>query len=141
MLPVPAATAVQMKNADVRVALNLTEEWNNVTSDGVLTMGCIVVRTQFAQEHPEAVTAFLQEYADSIAFVTDDPDSAAPMVAQFEITANEQIALKAIPDCNLVCITGDEMRESIQGYFEVLFAADPTSIGGSIPDDAFYYIP
>ena len=141
MLPVPAATAVQMKNPDVRAALDLTEEWNNTTYDGVLTMGCIVVRTQFAQEHPEAVTAFLQEYYDSITFVNSDPEAAAPMVAQFGITANEQIALKAIPDCNLVCITGDDMRDGIQGYYEVLAAADPTSIGGSIPDDAFYYIP
>ena len=104
-------------------------------------MGCLVVRTQFAQEHPEAVAAFLEEYAASIDFVISDPEEAAPLVAQFGITANEQIALKAIPDCNLVCITGNDMRNDIQGYYEVLASADPTSIGGSIPDDAFYYIP
>ena len=141
MLPVPAATAVQAQNAEVRTALDLTEEWNSTTSDGVLTMGCLVVRTQFAQEHPEAVAAFLEEYAASIDFVISDPEEAAPLVAQFGITANEQIALKAIPDCNLVCITGNDMRNDIQGYYEVLASADPTSIGGSIPDDAFYYIP
>lgn len=141
MLPVPAATAVQLQNPDMRTALDLTEVWNETTSDGVLTMGCIVVRTQFAQEHPEAVAAFLEEYTASIDFVSSDPEQAAPMVAQFGITASEQIALAAIPDCSLVCITGDDMRDSIQGYYEVLFAADPTSIGGSIPDDAFYYLP
>ncbi len=141
MLPVPAATAVQLQNPDMRTALDLTEVWNETTSDGVLTMGCIVVRTQFAQEHPEAVAAFLEEYDASIDFVSSDPEQAAPLVAQFGITASEQIALAAIPDCSLVCITGDDMRDSIQGYYEVLYAADPTSIGGSIPDDAFYYLP
>ncbi len=141
MLPVPAATAVQMQNQDVRAALDLTEEWDATDSGGELTMGCVVVRTEFAQAYPGAVTAFLEEYKDSIDFVTGNPEEAAPMVARYGITANEQIALAAIPACNLVCITGADMRNGIQPYFEVLAAADPTSIGGSIPDDAFYFIP
>ena len=33
------------------------------------------------------------------------------------------------------------MRDDIQGYYEILFEADPASIGGGIPDDGFYYIP
>ena len=141
MLPVPAATAVQLQNDQVRAALDLTQLWDELDSGSVLTMGCVVVRTEFAQENPEAVAAFLEEYAASIDFVSSDPEAAAPMVARFGITASEEIALAAIPDCSLVCITGADMRDSIQGYYEVLAAADPASIGGAIPDDAFYYIP
>lgn len=141
MLPVPAATSVMMQNQEVRPALDLTEEWENVTDAGVLTMGCVVVRTAFAQEHPEAVDAFLEEYAQSIDYVKGDVEQAAQLVAQFEITPKAAIAQAAIPQANLVCITGDQVRENIQGYYHVLFQADPTSIGGSIPDDAFYYLP
>ena len=141
MLPVPAATAVQMKNEDVRAVLDLTQVWNDtVGAESQLTMGCVAVRTAFLEEHPEAVEAFLEEYAASIDYVKNNPEEAAPMVAEFGITANEQIALKAIPDCNLVCITGGEIQSSIQGYYEMLYAADPTSIGGAMPDDAFYYV-
>ena len=143
MLPVPAATAVMNKNADVRSALDLTEEWDAATDgQSVLTMGCVVARTGFIQEHPEAVQNFLTEYAASIAYVSnpDNLEEAAKLVAQYGITASEEIALKAIPDCNLVCITGDAIREGIQGYYEVLFEADPASIGGAIPDDQFYYL-
>ena len=141
MLPVPAATAVQMKNADVRAALDLTQVWNDtVGAESQLTMGCVVVRTAFLEEHPEAVEAFLEEYAASIDYVKNNPEEAAPMVAEFGITASEEIALKAIPDCNLVCITGGDIQSTIQGYYEVLYTADPTSIGGAMPDDAFYYV-
>ena len=143
MLPVPAATAVMNKNADVRSALDLTEEWDAATDgQSVLTMGCVVARTGFIQEHPEAVQNFLTEYAASIAYVSnpDNLEEAAKLVAQYGITASEEIALKAIPDCNLVCSTGDAIREGIQGYYEVLFEADPASIGGAIPDDQFYYL-
>lgn len=141
MLPVPAATSVMMQNQEIRQALDLSAEWDNVASSGVLTMGCVVVRTAFAQEHPEVVDAFLEEYAQSITFVKENVEEAAQLIAQFEITPKAEIAQAAIPQANLVCVTGDQVREDIQGYYHVLFQADPTSIGGSIPDDAFYYLP
>ena len=144
MLPVPAATAVQVqanKSEDRAVvsALDLTEEWNKVTPHGVLTMTTVVVRAAFAQEHPEQVEAFLEEYGASIAYVNENVDDAAKMVVQFGIVAAEPIAKLAIPDCNLVFVTGEQMRDQIQGYYQVLYAADPAAIGGGIPDDAFYY--
>lgn len=144
MLPVPAATAAQVQakkneNRDVLSVLDLTEEWNSVTDYGVLTMTTVVVRTAFAQEHPELVEAFLEEYSASIAYVNENVDEAAKMMVQFGIVPAEPIAKLAIPDCNLVYVAGERMRDQIQGYYQVLFQADPASIGGGIPDDAFYY--
>ncbi|MPM48683.1 hypothetical protein SDC9_95409 [bioreactor metagenome] len=148
MLPEPAATALVAKakasgQADAAVSrvLDLTEEWQEVTDESVLTMGCMVVRTQFAKENPAAVNAFLTEYAASIDYVTGNVEEAAELVAQYKIAPSAAIAQQAIPGCNLVCITGEEVRDRIQGYYEVLYAANPASIGGSIPDDAFYYLP
>ena len=144
MLPVPAATAAQIQaqkseTRDVHSVLDLTEEWNKVTAHGVLTMTTVVVRTAFAQEHPELVQAFLEEYGESIKFVNENVDEAAKLVVHFGIVPAEPIAKKAIPDCNLVFVTGEDMRDQIQGYYQVLFMADPAAIGGGIPDDAFYY--
>lgn len=142
MLPVPAATGVLMQNQEVCAALDLTQEWDHAVSDGsILTMGCVVVQSRFAEEHPELVETFLQEYAASIDYVIHNPDEAAELVAQYGITPKAAIAKAAIPQANLVCITGREMHEGIDGYYEVLYQADPKSIGGAIPDDAFYYLP
>ncbi len=145
MLPVPAATAVLVKDAaaggKLRAALDLSEEWDKTAPQGQLTMGCVVVRTAFAQEHHDVVNAFLKEYADSIAYVRDNPADAATLVAQYGITPSAAIAEQAIPQCNLVCITGRDARDSMQDYYEVLYNANPASIGGSNPDDAFYYMP
>ena len=127
MLPVPAATSVMMQNADVRDA-------------GTFTMGCVVARSDFVEEHPEAVDAFLTEYAASIAYVNEHPEEAAALVEQYGIVPKAAVAKAAIPQANMVCLTGDELK-GISDYYEVLYAADPTSIGGAIPDDNFYYIP
>ena len=140
MLPVPAATSVMMQNEDVRDAVNLNDAWTEAGAPGTFTMGCLIANAQWVEENPGLVDAILAEYADSIAYVNEYPEAAAALIAQYGITPNAAIAAAAIPQANLVCITGSDLRE-IQDYYEVLFAADPTSIGGAIPDDAFYYIP
>lgn len=141
MLPVPAATGVVLKNKDVRMALNLSEEWERVAGDGgsVLTQGCIIVQKAFAEEHPEALEAFLAEYSDSISYVAGNPAEAAKLVYQYGITGSEAIAVAAIPDSNLVYISGEDMKTSLDAYFQVLYTAAPASVGGELPDDGIYY--
>lgn len=140
LLPVPAATAVMMKNPDVREALDLSKEWDALNNGSKLTQTVIVVRTAFAEQNKAAVDAFLAEYAASVEYVNTNVADAAELVAGFGITPNAKVAEAAIPKANLVCITGvNEMRDAIQGYFQVLWQADPKSVGGGLPDDAVYY--
>ena len=140
MLPVPAATALMIKDPDVRQALDLTEQWNAV-AESPLVMGCVVARAAFIEEHPETVAAFLAEYEQSVDYMNDPAnlDAAAELVARYAITPSAAVAKRAIPQCNLTFLTGNEMRDAIQGYFEILFQANPAAIGGGMPDDAFYY--
>lgn len=141
MLPVPAATSVLMQNKDVRPAIDLTQAWDETTDQGVLTMGCVVVRKEFAENNPEAVELFLAEYGASIAYMSDPTnlDDAAALAEKHGIVPKAALAKKALPDANLCFVTGDDMISGIQGYYEVLYAADPASIGGSLPDGEFYY--
>ena len=139
MLPVPAATTVLMQNSDVRDAIDLSDAWTESGATGTFTMGCVVVRTEFAQEHPEAVKAFLNEYEASINYIKDNPEEGAKLIEQYGIVPKAAIAQAAIPQANMIFVAGADMK-SISSYYEVLFAADPQSIGGSIPDDGFYYI-
>lgn len=142
LLPVPKATALMIKDSTVREAINVSTAWDEI-AESPLVMGCVVVRNQFLEEHPDLVEQFLKDYEASINYMKDEANlpAAAELVAQFGITPNAAIAAKAIPQCNLTFLTGTEMRDAIQGYYEVLFAADPASIGGGIPDDAFYFVP
>lgn len=140
MLPVPASTTVLAKNESVRTALNITEEWDKVKEDdSVLTMGCVITTAKYAEANADAIHSFLAEYAASIDYTVANPKEAAAFVEKFEIVGSAAIAEKAIPDCNLVCITGDAIQPAIEGYFNVLFSADPTSVGGAVPDAGIYF--
>lgn len=145
LLPEPFVTTVTSKKDTVRVALDVTEEWKKATQkqgqQAELAMGCIVVRKEFAQQNPDAVKAFLNEYEASVKFVNESPTEAAKSVAENEIMPNAEIVEKAIPNCNIVCITGEEMRAYAQKVYDVLFAANPKSVGGALPADDFYYVP
>ncbi len=139
MLPVPAVTAVTVQNPDVRIAMDLTAEWDALGTEGKLTQGCIVVRTAFAEEHPDAVQAFLEEYAASIESVLADPAHAGELCEQYGIVAKAPIATKAIPSCNLCCVTGADIRPVLEPFLQVMLDANPKSIGGALPGDDFYF--
>jgi len=140
MMPEPHVTSVMLKNADVRIALNLTEEWNKVSGGTQLVQGCIIVRKAFVDENPDAVAAFLAEYAASTTFVNENLDEAAALIEGYGIMGSAAAAKKAIPNANIVCITGQEMKDSAAAMFQVLFEANPASIGGEIPNDGLYYM-
>ena len=140
MLPVPAATAVMVKDSGVREAISLSEAWEE-TEGAPLPMGCIVARTAWLEENPGQAELFLQEYAQSIEFISDEANraDASELVASYGITANAAIAAKAIPQCNLTFVTGEEMQDTLQDYYQILFQMNPASIGGAMPYDSFYY--
>ena len=143
MLPVPNSTTVLAKNADVRVALNLTEEWEKAAAkngdDGALYQGCLVIRRDFAEQYPQTVKKFLEDYKASVAFVHEDIDVAAETVAACELIPSAAIAMKAIPDANIVCITGEEMIQGLSGFYKVLYGSDAKSVGGKLPDENIFY--
>ena len=140
MLPVPAATALMVQDSEVREAVSLSQAWEEL-EDAPLPMGCVVVRTAFAEENPQAVEAFLEEYRQSIEYMNDSANlaDAAALVAEYGIAPNAKVAEKAIPQCSLTFLTGQEMRNVLEGYYEILFQAEPKSIGGGLPYDSFYY--
>lgn len=140
LVPEPVVTTVKAKKPELRVALDMTKEWETVSGgESQLLMGCVIGRKEFIQQNPEAVTAFLAEYKASIDKATADLDTTAALCEKYGIIPKAAVAKAAIPRCSLTYMDGNDMMKQIKGYFEVLFAAEPKSVGGALPDDAFYY--
>lgn len=138
MLPEPNVTSTLAGNDNLRIALNLTEEWNKVCSTE-LVQGVVIARKSFVNEHPEAIEQFLREYEKSSTFVNENIDEAAKLIVDAGILGNVEIAKKAIPNCNISFSKGEAMHKAVEGMLTVLFEANPKSIGGKLPDKDFYY--
>ena len=138
VLPQPYVTAAGLQDETLRVALNLTEEWNKVADTQLIT-GVTVVRKEYAEEHPDVVAAFLTDYARSVEAANTDLDGTAALCEKQGVVAKAAIAKKALPNCNIVCLTGDELKADASAYLQVLFDADPAAVGGALPGDDFYW--
>ena len=139
VLPQPYVTSASMQDDTLRVALDLTAEWEKVCDTQLIT-GVTVVRTAYAEEHPDVVAAFLEDYAASVDATNTDLDGTAALCEEQGVVAKAAIAKAALPECNIVCITGEDMKADMAGYAQVLYDADPASVGGTMPDDGFYYL-
>lgn len=138
LLPQPFVTTAQMKTEGINVVLDLTEEWEKLDNGSACLTGVVMARTEFIEQYPDVVDEFLDRYADSVDYVNANVADAAQLVGKYEIVP-AAVAAKAIPECNIVCITGAEMKEKLSGYLGVLFEQLPTSVGGALPKDDFYY--
>ena len=136
--PQPVATTITVKAQGSTIALDMNKEWDKV-SDTKLVMGCVAVRKEYAEQNPDAVKIFMEEYEESVKSVNSDPDTAASLCEKYGIVAAAAIAKKALPYCNIVFEDGKELKTDLSAYLKFLFDANPKSVGGALPDDAFYY--
>lgn len=140
VLPQPYVTVVEKQDPSARSVFDFTDEWTKVSPAGSqLITGVLVVRSAFAQEHPAAFADFLADYQASTAYTNDDPADAATLIAAAGIVPKAPIAQAAIPTCHITYIAGDQMKTALSSYLQVLFAADPKSVGGTMPGDDFYF--
>lgn len=138
VLPEPFATKVITKNTEYKKTVDLTAEWDKVC-DAKLAQGCVVARTEYIKQNPEIIKEFLEFNELSVNFLLTNPESAAVFLTEKGFFSSANIALAAMPGCNIVFITGVEMKNAVKQVFEVLYQADPASVGGSVPDDGIYY--
>ena len=140
LAPQPVATSILMQNENARTLFDMTEEWDKIAGgDSTLMMGCVIVRNEFLQANPGAVELFLQEYAASIEKAQFDVEGTAALCEQYGLIPKAALAQKAIPSCGLTFVTGAEMKTGLSGYLQVMFDANPKSVGGALPGDNFYY--
>lgn len=139
LLPQPFVTVAQTKIEGLRMALDLTAEWDKLDNGSGLITGVIVARREVVDANPDAVDAFLKDYAASVEWVNGNTAEAAQLISEYGIVEAAPVAEKALPYCNIVCITGSEMKEKLSGYLQVLSDAEPASVGGALPGEDFYY--
>lgn len=140
VLPQPFVTMVTMQNKDIKISLDVEKEWQKVEGENSnLVMGCIVVKSEFANNNPEFLESFLSEYDKSVKWVNENPEEAGILVEKHGILPKAKIAELAIPKCNIVYVNAEDSKASTDAFLKILHSFDPASVGGKLPDEGFYY--
>ncbi len=140
ILPQPAATAALAQVEGLISNFSLNDEWNSVSPDSAFVTGVTVVRTAFLEEHSDLVERFLVDHHNSVIKSVEDLEGTAQLVVDQGIIGAVPVAQRAIPLCNIACVTGADMKNDLSAYLQTLFDANPQSIGGALPGDDFYWI-
>lgn len=139
MLPEPFVSEVISKNPNMKIVIDINDEWNKVRNkESLLPMGCIVARKDFIECNKMKVDNFLNEYKSSVSYVNDNIKVASLLADKYDIMKNS-IALKAISNCNITFVEGEDMRNKVNMLLRILSSFDSKSIGESIPNEDFYY--
>jgi len=139
ILPEPFVSTVLHRNRELKVVLDLNKEWEKAFGQRELPMGVIVVQNRFAEEQPELFKKFIVDFRESVNFVTNNFEEASVLMEKFDIISDDEIAVEAIPRCALCFETGEKSKKTLEHYFEVLYKANPKSVGGKIPGEEIYY--
>ena len=105
----------------------------------VLITAGLIVRKAFAEEHPDALAAFLKEYQASTAYINEHVEEGAALVEKYDIV-KAAVAKQAIPACNITYLDGEDMKTALSGYLQILFEQNPQAVGGAMPGDDFYLV-
>ena len=139
MAPQPVATRILMKYTDAKTAFDMTTEWEKISGAQNLMMGCVIVRNEYLEKNPGAVKTFLKEYEESVNAAKADAAATGTLCEKYGIIPKAAIATKAIPSCGLTYVDGADMKAGLAAYLDIMFKANPKSVGGTLPADDFYY--
>ncbi len=143
LLPQPFVEVAKLLVENLNVPIDITDEWDKCNTDSnaesITTVS--IVRKDFLEEHEQAVIEYLKMAKQSTDYTLEHVDEAAAWTEEFETFLNPEVAVDAIPQCNICTITGEEMKEKLSGFIDIMYNFNSDAVGGSIPDDDFYYIP
>lgn len=140
MLPEPFVTSSLKSNDDLEIIMDIQEEWGKTSKQDILPQTCLIIREELINNDPYAIDGFVKEYNDSIDWANNNPKDAGKLAEEFEIGIKEAIAEEVIPRCNLMFKSGENAKNIIIDYLDILNQFSPDDIGGKIPSEEFYYV-
>ncbi len=137
VLPEPFSTLARMKNPKLLSPLDLTALWKRSTGMSDYPMTTLVIRRGASISEADA-RIILDAVKASIASTLRDPAAAGSLVEKHGLGLTAAIAAAAIPRCNFVYTEATKARPEVEALLKEFLASAPASIGGALPDDAFY---
>lgn len=139
LLPEPFVSVVTQKNRDIRIAADLNKAWKDSYQTD-LPMGVVIAQKTFTEQRKGDLDIFMKDYEDSVSFVNTNHENASELIAKHGLISDKTVAEKAIPKCNIILSRDAENnKKMLENFYQILFEMDPKSVGGQLPDEAFYY--
>jgi NitT/TauT family transport system substrate-binding protein len=102
-------------------------------------MTVLVVDPRFAAENDLLLKAILVAYKESVTWTVANPDAAGVLAEKYNLGLKASIAAASIPKSAYVFTPAKDARSDLEALFRVFLDFAPSSIGGKLPDNDFYF--
>ena len=136
----PSLTVLKDKVEGVHTIADFQLEWAELYGGSSYPQASLFVHQDLINNHPDIVEALLAQVEASINFANEHPDEMAAQAIETGLDMPEAVIASSTPNSNLLFKTASEAKGEIQVYLEKLYEFEPKTIGGSLPDDNFYYL-
>ncbi len=140
VLSEPLISMVKVKKEGIITLFNLEEEWGKVfNNDFAIPQTSLLVKSSFAKDNPELIDSFIEQYRKSCSKIESDIKRAGQLAVDYNILPDAKVAQMAIPGCNMNVQAAWEVKKKVQAFLNVFYKFNPKSIGGRLPDEAFFF--
>jgi len=140
VIPEPALSNVMMKKESTVVLLDLQEEWSKVNAgNSSYPQASLIIKNELMEKDPSFVEMFLQEYENSINWLTTNATLAGEYSEELETGLSKGAVINGLGRSNIQYKGAKDAKEAIENYLNVLFQYAPETIGGKLPDEGFYF--
>lgn len=136
----PQVTNCIKGNDKLRVAFSYDEEWKKVMNDKEKTIpnAGFGVSGEFINSNPQIVKKFEEEYEKALNYLLENPETAGKL-AENNLGMNKDITADAMSRIGLMYKSAVDSIDDLNDFYKVLYDFDPSTIGGNIPSEDFYY--
>ena len=133
----PFVSQTLLNNSQSRIVFDLQNEWEK-EYDFRIAQSALVVRQEFAEENKKLMAELEKQYKKSAEKLESNHQLAAELGEKY-LEVQPKVILKAYPSLNLKYQNINQVKAEVISYFEVLKSYNIDTIGGSIPDEEFYF--
>lgn len=138
ILPEPLATVSLSKRESAELSMDIQKEWAKIHGDQRIPFVALFVNGSFAEEYSQFTDIVDGYYKRGVEWVNNNPDAAAQLASKhFGMPA--PVLKKSYSRVNLNIYSDAESRELTELYFGEMLNMYPDLLGGSLPDEEFYY--
>ncbi len=139
LVPEPFATVATSKSTSVRRSLDIQKLYGERRGGAGYPMTVMVCRADFARQHPAIVRKFLDSYRKATEWTVSHPQEAGALVEKHTLGLKAEVAAASIPNAGYVWIPAKKGRGDMEKLLSLFQSFAPEAIGGSLPDEAFYF--
>lgn len=99
----------------------------------------MVVCSDFAEENPDLLKTFLEQYKSALSWTLDNPSDAGQLCEKYNFGLKKNVVEKSIPKSNYVFIPAVKGKLIIESLLQLFIEEDNTFLNGKLPEDDFYY--